>query len=148
MYRTREEARLATRRISRRWPLISGIIAAVLVAVLGLLVWLRQGPFSVDTEWAVEVREDPTGFLDIVSNVMNQLGGGPVAVWVIPLLGVAALLIVKRPFAALYWLLAIAASAGVVQLVKHLIAGNDPRTCSSRATSARSRRVTRRTPRR
>lgn len=121
MYRTRVEAQLAAGRVSRRWPLISAGVAAGLVVVLALLVWLRQGPLSVDEGWALEVREEPTSLLDIVSYFMNYIGGGPIAVFVIPILGAVLLLVVRRPWAALYWILTLALSAGAVQLVKQLV---------------------------
>lgn len=121
MSRTRVEAQLAAGRVSRRWPLISAGIAAGLVVVLALLVWLRQGPLSVDEGWALEVREEPTSLLDIVSYFMNYIGGGPIAVFVIPILGAVLLLVVRRPWAALYWILTLALSAGAVQLVKQLV---------------------------
>jgi undecaprenyl-diphosphatase len=52
---------------------------------------------------------------------MNYLGGGVVAVFVIPLVVIAALLVFRRPWAALYFTISIIASAALVQIIKTLV---------------------------
>ncbi|HYI34158.1 MAG TPA: phosphatase PAP2 family protein [Glaciibacter sp.] len=109
------------KRISRRWPLISGLSALALALLLGALVVLRdpRNPVYIDTEWMDELVEHRTSFWQIPALVMNYLGGGIFAIFVIPVLVLAVLLILKRPWAALFYLIATVASAGVVQLLKN-----------------------------
>ena len=51
---------------------------------------------------------------------MNLLGGGWFGVLVVPLAGAVALIVLKRPWSAAFFLAAEAASAGAVQVLKHL----------------------------
>ncbi len=109
------------KRISRRWPLISGLSALALALVLGALVVLRdpRNPVYIDTEWMDELVEHRTSFWQVPALLMNYIGGGIFAVFVIPILIIVVLLILKRPWAALFYLLATVLSAGVVQLLKN-----------------------------
>lgn len=109
------------KRISRRWPLISGLGALALALLLGALVVLRdpRNPVYIDTEWMDELVEHRTSFWQVPALVMNYVGGGILAVFVIPILIIVVLLILKRPWAALFYLLATVLSAGVVQLLKN-----------------------------
>jgi undecaprenyl-diphosphatase len=110
------------RRLGRRVPLMSGVAAVVIAMLLGVVIAARAGglPFEFDEEWAedlVEIR-GPVG--DIFAYLMNGLGGGIVGVFVVPILTAVVLLVVRRPWAALYFVVASAASAGLVQLLKSL----------------------------
>jgi membrane-associated phospholipid phosphatase len=109
------------KRISRRWPLISGLSALALALLLGALVMLRdpRNPLSIDTEWMDELVEERTAFWQVPALLMNYVGGGVFAVFVIPILVLVVLLVLKRPWAALLYLLATVVSAGVVQLLKN-----------------------------
>ncbi len=109
------------KRISRKWPIISGVSALVLTLLLGLLVVLRdpRTPLSIDTEWMDELVEERTAFWQVPALIMNYVGGGVFAVFVIPILVLIVLLVLKRPWAALLYLLATVVSAGVVQLLKN-----------------------------
>ncbi len=109
------------KRISRKWPIISGVSALVLTLLLGLLVVLRdpRTPLSIDTEWMDELVEERTAFWQVPALIMNYVGGGVFAVFVIPILVLVVLLVLKRPWAALLYLLATVVSAGVVQLLKN-----------------------------
>ncbi|WP_440708324.1 phosphatase PAP2 family protein [Herbiconiux sp. YIM B11900] len=110
-------------RVARRWPVVSGAVAVLLVVMLGAVVVLReQGlPFAVDSEWMDEILEHRSPVWDVPSLVMNSLGGGFVAVFVVPLVTIALLLIFRMPWAALSFLAAIIASAAAVQLLKTVI---------------------------
>lgn len=123
MYRTRDEAARAATTISRRWPLVSGGIALALAILLGLLIWQRNGnlPLEADRSWLAEVRESPSGYLDVLSYLMNWVGGGFISVFVIPLIGAGTLLFLRRPTAAAYWIVSLALSAGLVQLIKGIV---------------------------
>lgn len=109
------------KRISKRWPLISGLSALALALLLGALVVLRdpRNPVYIDTEWMDELVEHRTSFWQIPALLMNYVGGGIFAIFVIPILVLIVLLLLKRPWAALFYLLATVASAGVVQLLKN-----------------------------
>jgi undecaprenyl-diphosphatase len=109
------------RAMGRRVPLIAGGIALVIAALLGWVIALRIGDlFDMDEEWAEEVLSlrGPVG--DLFSYFMNALGGGIVGVFVVPIGIAIVLLICRRPWGALYFVLASAVSAGVVQLLKQL----------------------------
>ena len=107
-------------RLGRRIPLVSGTVGIVVAALLGVIIMARSGglPFEFDEEWAedlVEIR-GPVG--DVFGYFMNTLGGGLAGVFVVPVVTASILLIARRPWAALYFIAASAASAGVVQILK------------------------------
>jgi membrane-associated phospholipid phosphatase len=108
--------------VAWRAPLIAGFAIVLIAVMLGLLITLREGglPFELDEEWAEEMVEirGPVG--DWLAYGMNALGGGIIGVFVVPIAAAVLLLILRRPWAALYFVAASAASAGVVQLLKHL----------------------------
>jgi membrane-associated phospholipid phosphatase len=110
------------KRISRRWPLISGLAALALAFLLGALIVLRDKghPLSIDTAFMDELLEHRTSFWEEPALVMNYLGAGILGVVVIPILILAVLLILKRPWAAGFYLASTLLSSGVVQLLKHL----------------------------
>lgn len=110
------------RRISRRWPVISGISAVALAALLGLVVVVRGNGLTleVDTEWMDEIIEHRSPIWEIPSLFMNSLGGGLFGVLVVPLVVTLVIVLVKRPWAAAYYLVATVVSAGGVQLLKQI----------------------------
>jgi len=116
------------RSYGRRAALTAGISALVLSVLLGATIMLRNGglPFEVDEEWAEEVLtlRGPVG--DVFAYFMNWLGGGLVGVFIIPVGVAIVLLLMRRPWGALYFVVASAASAGVVQLLKELFARARP----------------------
>ncbi|GAA1778605.1 phosphatase PAP2 family protein [Agromyces lapidis] len=115
-----KQADASVRTVRRRAPLIGGIVAIVTAALLGFVIMGRFGglPFEVDEQWAEEVfaMRGPVG--DVFAYFMNALGGGVIGVFVIPVGTAVVLLLVRRPWAALYFIAASAASAGVVQVLK------------------------------
>jgi membrane-associated phospholipid phosphatase len=117
-----EQREAKAKRLGRRVPIVSGVSAVVAAALLGLVVSVRSGAlaFEFDEEWAEDVLEfrGPVG--DVVSYFMDGLGGGIVGVFVVPIAVALILLIVRRPWAALYFVAASAVSAGAVQLLKNL----------------------------
>lgn len=94
-------------------------LLAVSVA-LGAWIFARgNDPFVIDAWWNTLLADWPSEFMTVFSQVMNVAGGTWFGVVVVPL-GIAILLIVRRrPWAAAYFLTAEAASAGVVQVLKH-----------------------------
>ncbi|WP_173921485.1 phosphatase PAP2 family protein [Agromyces sp. Marseille-P2726] len=116
-----EQREARAKRIGRRAPVIGGVVAVVAAALLGLIVSARRDfLFEFDEEWAEDVLavRGPAG--DVFSYFMNALGGGIVGVFVVPIAVALALLIFRRPWGALYFIVASAASAGAVQLLKNL----------------------------
>lgn len=107
-------------RFRRRIPLISGAAALVVAGLLGLVIAARDGRLEIDEDWMLGLLELRTPAGEWLALAMNWLGGGIVGVFVVPLGIAGILLLARRPWAALYFVVASAASAGVVQLLKHL----------------------------
>lgn len=110
----------SVRRIRRRAPLVGGIVAIITAGLLGLVIMMRNGgvPFDVDEEWVEEMLSlrGPVG--DIFAYFMNALGGGVIGVFIVPVGTAIILLVLRRPWGAFYFVVASAASAGVVQILK------------------------------
>lgn len=114
------------RRVSRLWPLVSGGTAVVVALALGAVVALRANPYGVDAEWLEELVEHRSPLWDVPAYVMSFLGGGWFGVFLVPIGVGAALLIARKPWSALYFVVASAVSAGIVQLLKSLFARARP----------------------
>ncbi|MGR2753372.1 phosphatase PAP2 family protein [Agromyces arachidis] len=116
------EARAArTEYVGRFVPFVAGVAAVVIAALLGLVIMLRADTlFEIDEEWAEDVFVLRGGIGDLFAFGMDALGGGIVGVFVVPIAITVILLVVRRPWAALFFVVASAASAGVVQLLKNL----------------------------
>lgn len=101
--------------------LVTGLVLITLACGLGFWI-LTHGdpPFAVDVWWNALVAEWWSPFLTGVSRFMNWVGGGWVAVLAVPIAGALALVLLRRPWAAAFFLAAEAASAGAVQVLKHL----------------------------
>ncbi|MHA6669162.1 phosphatase PAP2 family protein [Homoserinimonas sp. A447] len=112
-----------SRKVSRRWPLVSGIVAVVLAAALGVLIAQRAGnlPFEFDTGWMEEVLDERSIWLDVPARVMDWLGGGPVGILVVPLGIVVVLCLARRFWGAAYYAIAAVLSVGLVQLLKAVL---------------------------
>jgi membrane-associated phospholipid phosphatase len=111
-------------RVQRRWPLISGVLAVVLVAIGGFLIAVRDFaivPYDVDAEWMEELVERRNPFGQAAAELFDRLGGGIIGVFLVPLLIIAVLFIVKRRWAGIYFAVATILSAGLVQLIKNLV---------------------------
>ncbi|MFD6055464.1 phosphatase PAP2 family protein [Agromyces sp. NPDC060279] len=110
----------AARRLHRRVIVAAGVGVLFVALLLGGLIAVRNGVIGLDEGWAGEVIELRGAFGDAVAFTMNRLGGGAIGVFVVPLGGAVVLLLCRRPWGAAFFLLASAASAGVVQLLKQL----------------------------
>ena len=105
--------------IARFWPVVSASVALAIVLVMAGIIALRPTePFAIDVKWMGEIVEHRSPFWTVPALVMNTLGGGLIGVVIIPLGIAAALLLFRRPWAALYYAIAAALSAGCVQLLK------------------------------
>ncbi len=114
------------RKVSRLWPIVSGGTAILAALGLGLIVALRANPYGVDAEWLEELVEHRSPLWDVPAYVMSFLGGGWFGVFLVPIGVGAALLIARKPWSALYFVVASAVSAGIVQLLKSLFARARP----------------------
>ncbi|HSP52079.1 MAG TPA: phosphatase PAP2 family protein [Cryobacterium sp.] len=107
-------------RVTRWWPLLSGLVAVALAVGLGAIISRNGQPFALDTGWMSLVSANRAPVWDSLALVMNGLGGGLVASLVVPVLLIGLLLFLKRPWAAGYALAMILASGGAVRLLKWL----------------------------
>jgi undecaprenyl-diphosphatase len=113
------EQAATARRIARLWPVVSASVVIVLVVALGALIALRPAePFAIDVTWMNEIIEHREPYWTIPALAMDFLGGGIFGVVVVPIGTIAALVLFRRPWGALYYALAAPLSAGAVQALK------------------------------
>lgn len=110
-----------TTRASRRWPLISAGVAVGVALLLGMLVVVRETPLGLDQEWMDELLEERGPWWDVPALLMDWIGGHIVGIVVVPVAIVVWLLLLRRPWAAGYSVVAAAVSAGVVQALKAIV---------------------------
>ncbi len=97
--------------------LVAGVLLIAATVWLGIQV-VVEADVNVDEWWNVFV--DRFAFLDPAALAMNFLGGGWFATFVVPLGGVALLLVLRRPRGALFVVVASVGSVALVQLLKAL----------------------------
>ena len=101
--------------------LVAGGVLVALACVLGWWVFSRgDQPFAIDVWWNALVTSWWNPVLLGFSRVMNWVGGGGFGVLAVPIAGAVGLILLRRPWAAAYFLAAEAVSAAGVQLLKHL----------------------------
>ncbi|GAA4781726.1 phosphatase PAP2 family protein [Microbacterium gilvum] len=113
-------------RLSRRAEGWWGLGLLVAAAALGYATMLHGIPFAIDTWWAGVLADPPPGARLAFSLLLDEVGGGWWAILVVPLAAAAVLLIRRRRAGALYFALATAASAALVQLLKALFGRERP----------------------
>ena len=100
--------------------LVVGIVLIACAAGLGAWILFRgDPPFVIDVWWDRTLAAWQSHFMSTLSYVMNFLGAGWFGVFVLPIVVALVLVILRRPWAALYFIAASVASAGVVQILKH-----------------------------
>lgn len=107
----------------RRWRRIAAISAGAGFAVtllLGLLVRIDAIADEIDVEFMADILElrGPGG--EAVSRVFDFLGGGWFAIFALPIGVAVVFLLLRRPWAALVFIITSAVSAGIVQALKAL----------------------------
>ena len=118
--RTAPEEFPAAKRVSRRWPVVSGITAVALVVALGAVILVRGNlPFEDEAEWMEEIVEHRSPFWEVPALLMNFLGGGWFS-FALPLAIVVVLCVLRRFWSALFLAGASVVSALTVQLLKSL----------------------------
>ena len=101
--------------------LVAGGVLVTLACLLGWWVFSRgDQPFAVDVWWNALVTRWWNPVLLGFSRVMNWVGGGWFGVLAVPIGGAIGLVLLRRPWAAAYFLAAEAVSAAGVQVLKHL----------------------------
>lgn len=108
-------------RVTRLWPIVSGGMAVLLVAGLGAIIAYRDNnlPFSFDLAFMGELVEHRSPFWNVPAYVMNNIGGGVVGTFVVPLVIAGLFLLFRMKWASLYFLISTILSAGLVQLLKN-----------------------------
>lgn len=100
--------------------LVSGAVLVTLSCLLGWWIFARGNePFAVDAWWNTAVAQMWNPALAGFSRVMNWVGGGWVGVLAVPIGAAIGLILLRRPWAAAYFLAAEAVSAAGVQVLKH-----------------------------
>ncbi|SDT29052.1 phosphatase PAP2 family protein [Microterricola viridarii] len=112
----------------RRRPLIVGAAAVLLAVLLGAGIMLLNGgaPLAIDAAWQSFMVSMRSPFTEGLALFLNSFGGGIVAVLVVPLSIVAMLLLLRRPWAALFSVATALAGTLGVQLLKNLFARPRP----------------------
>ena len=101
--------------------LIAGSSLVVLSCLLGWWIFSRgDEPFTVDTAWNALMGEWWRPVITGFAHFMDFVGGGWFGVLLVPIAGAVALIVLRRPWAAAYFLAAEAVSAAGVQVLKHL----------------------------
>ncbi len=99
----------------------AALLFATLLLTTGVLIGVDDGPFPIDRAWQDFLVPLRGPLLLGFSYAMNVIGGGWMAILVVPI-GIAVLLVVlRRPWGAAYFLAAEVVSAGLVQVLKHLV---------------------------
>lgn len=109
-------------RTVQRGPLVIGLAAIVLSMAIGAAITLGNGgePLAVDAAWLELMLESRTPFTEGLALFLNVIGGGTVAILVVPLAIAGLFVALRRPWAALFSIAAALASTLGVQLLKHL----------------------------
>ncbi len=99
----------------------SGLGCVALAFALGAMITLGFAhPFVLDGWWNEFVSGFRTDALVAFAQAMDWIGGGWVAIYLVPLLVILAFLLARRWRSALFAALCFLVSAGAVQLLKHL----------------------------
>lgn len=113
-------------RAARWWPWLTGLSAVALTVALGAIIARNGKPFALDTAWMTAMSGNRVPAWDSLALVMNSLGGGAIASFVVPALIIALLLFLKRPWAAGYALVVFVVSGAAVRLLKYVFARARP----------------------
>jgi len=102
--------------------LVAGIVLIASSAALGVWIYSHgHPPFITDVWWNTMLAEWASPVALFISQVMNWLGGGVVGVFVVPGVIAVALIVVRRPWGAAYFVAASIVSALVVQFMKQTV---------------------------
>ncbi|HCX85909.1 MAG TPA: phosphatase PAP2 family protein [Micrococcales bacterium] len=105
----------------RRNLVLYGLLAVLLGLAIG--VWVEAaggGALPIDDVWAAWMLDIRVPVGETIARVLNDVGGGWLGVVVVPLVTIAVLLGLRRPWAALYYAVAAVSSVALVQGLKWL----------------------------
>lgn len=102
------------------WWGIGALLAAIALGTYLTLEGDAAEPSALDTWWHDLMVDVAPEVLITVSHVMNRIGGGWIAILVVPGIVAVGLLLARRWRSAVFALAAFAASAVLVQLLKEL----------------------------
>ncbi len=103
------------------WTVVPGGVLLTMAFVLGAWILLRgDGPFVVDSAWNEFLAAWESVPALYFSRAMNVLGGTWFGIIVVPAAAAIGLFLVRRPWAATYFIAASISSASLVQVLKHL----------------------------
>lgn len=105
---------LSTRAIAA----IIAVAGVALVLAMGFLVRLDIIAEEFDDEWMDEIVDYRSPGWEVASRVLDFIGGGWFAFLLVPIIGATVLLLLRRPWAALAFVLAVSLTAAVVPLLK------------------------------
>lgn len=110
-------------RISRVWWVVSAGAALALVVLLAAIIVYREAnkPFGFEVEFMSILVSARSEVWTVPALVFNALGGGILSTLVVPAVIVAALLVWRRPWGAIYYLVAAIASSGLTRLIKVIV---------------------------
>ncbi len=97
--------------------LVVGVVLVVAAVALGILVSAGADPLDVDTWWNGTVGTLLPGLTQL-AYALDFVGGGWFATYVVPVGGCLLLIALRRPWSGLFFVVASAASAGLVQVLK------------------------------
>ena len=117
------EARTAVK-VQRRWPLISGCVGLAAVLLGGVMIAIRAYdvvPYAIDDGWMKYLVSRRSPALEQTAEVFDFIGGGVFATFLVPIAGAALVWWRRGRWSATYFLIAVAVSAGLVQLIKNTV---------------------------
>lgn len=100
-------------------PLVAGLILVALAVGLGAWIFVRGNePFDIDAGWNILLAGWSSPVVTGFSQFMNVVGAGWFSIAVVPLGGALLMILLRRPWGALFLVLSLAASAAGVQVLK------------------------------
>ncbi|KQR52039.1 phosphoesterase PA-phosphatase [Leifsonia sp. Leaf336] len=110
-------------KIARLWWVVSGAAALLFVVLLATVIFYRQAdkPFDFEVAWMNALVKARAPIWTVPALVLDQVGGGISSIVFVPLVIIAGLLIWRRPWAALYYVIAAVTSGAIVTVIKNLV---------------------------
>ncbi len=98
-----------------------GLLAAGVLLGAAIAFGLGEEPFAIDTAWQEFISNARGPVLLAFSYTMNFLGGGWFGVFVVPIGVAVALVSIRRPWGAAYFVASSIVCAVIVQVLKHVV---------------------------
>jgi undecaprenyl-diphosphatase len=110
-------------KIARLWWVVSGAAALLFVVLLAAVIFYRQAdkPFDFEAAWMNTLVSVRAPIFTVPALVLDRVGGGISSIVYVPGVIIAGLLIWRRPWAALYYVIAAVTSGVIVTIIKYLV---------------------------